>query len=721
MSATPDRLLLELAEAAGLLVTWRDAYGHTRHVEPDTLRSVLAALDVPCSSEALCRESLAGLRHEESSPRPPALIVVKSGAPMIVPRAGSPHYRLHLENGKTIMGTARAINGANVAIPGVATPGYHHLEMGALRSVIAVVPPSCPSAGELSGRSRPWVVGAQIYSLRRRHERNATSAGGAYGDCVPGWEIGGDFTAVGRLARNAAEQGAAGLAISPVHAMFSADPSRYSPYSPSSRLFLNAMYADPAALFDGELIRPLLQSPGVVHTNADGCMDWPALQRVRLAQLRKLYDIFCSAGPAHLAADFDHFRRQGAEALAAHACYEALHAHHAAELGAGHGWRDWKADYQNPDNPAVQHFAREHESEVGFHAFLQWLAARGMADTHAAARAAGMPFGLIADMAVGTDPRGSHAWSRQAQIMSGVSVGAPPDIFQPDGQNWGLTAFSPRALRQLGYEGFIGTLRAVLAHAGGVRVDHVLGLARMWLVPEGAGARDGVYLRYPREDLMDLLVLEAWRHQAVVVGENLGTVPEDFSAALDKRGILGMSVLWFQQEQEQEQEQDGEPVFMRPDAWPPLSMSMVSTHDLPTLRGWWLGRDIQWRERLGQFDPDASRDQRSQRESQKQALWAALQQAGEAAAEAPMPADPPVEAVLAYVARTPAALFSLALEDLAGEEEQPNLPSSSGPERGQEGPPNWSRILARTVDELFTEGEAPELLERVRRAREKPA
>lgn len=702
-----DSLLRQLAETAGLLTVWRNAQGREQHVQADTLRSVLAALEIPCASEAQCRDSLEALNHEAGPAQAPALLVVRSGAPVIVRRAGSPHYRLQLEDGSCIMGTARDIDGGHVAISGIRRPGYHRLEMGRVRCTIAVVPQRCPSVSELAGSERSWVLAAQVYSLRRE----APAAQGR-STALPGWEVGGDFSAVGRLATAAAAQGAAGLALSPVHAMFAADASRYSPYSPSSRLFLNVLYADPAAVFDADMLT-LLQPHAGPALESHGCLDWPAIQAQRLAQLRRLYEHFLATQPQAQMRDFSAFCQQGGEALMSHARYEALHAHHAGQLGPGHGWQDWPADYRDPQSAAVRRYAQEHEREVWFHAFLQWLAARGLTQAHGNAAAAGMRIGLIADMAVGTDPRGSHAWSRQAQIMSGVSVGAPPDIFQPGGQDWGLTAFSPRALRQRGYDAFIETLRASLAHAGGLRVDHMQGLARMWLVPSGAGPPDGVYLSYPREELLDLLTLEAWRHQAVVVGENLGTVPEDFNSAMEKRGMLGMSVLWFEQ-------QPGEPpAFRSREEWPVRTMAMVSTHDLPTLQGWWQGRDIAWREQLGQLAPEEVDEQRLQRDVLRQALWAALQDAGLLALDAPLTPQAPAMEMLTFLAGTPAALFSVALEDLLGLEEQPNLPSS-GTTQAADGHPNWRRVLEPVVEDLLAGGDVPRLLRAIRLARGEP-
>lgn len=706
--------LVQLAEAAGLQVRWQDAHGKPRTVGPDTLRAVLQALDIPCATDMQCRDSLEALRRE-SEPRRAAtpsrgrrdLSIVRVGASVVLQRHGSPHYRLRLEDGTSILGTARDLGNGFVAIPGIQKPGYHLLDMGGVQCTLAVVPARCPPVPALLARGgsvegtaralRPWVLSAQVYGLNRGFEASEAETG--RGLVLPGWEVGGDFSLVGHLAVEAARQGASGLAISPVHAMFASRPEHYSPYSPSSRLMLNVMYADPAAIFPSELLGPCLETGERMTLDQRGCVDWPAIQAVRLNQMRSLFEKFETDPTESLQQDFESFRRDGGDAVFHHAAYETLHGRFSATLGPGHGWRDWPAEFYDPNGEAVRRFVSEHDKEFRFHVFLQWLATRSLGKAHEMAMEH-LPLGLIADMAVGTDPGGSHAWSRQDQIMTAMSVGAPPDLFQPRGQNWGLTAFSPHALQQNGYEGFIETLRAALNYAGGIRVDHVMGLARMWLVPDGADAREGVYLSYPREELLDLLTLESWRYGAVVVGENLGTVPGDFNDALRQRGMLGMSVLWFEQEHAQP------PAFKAPEAWPEDTMAMASTHDLPTLRGWWAGRDIAWRVRQGEYDEAEAAAQRERRDAEKHALWRALQNSGLVRSDMSIPHDTPAAHILSFLARTRSMLLSVALEDLLGHEDQANLPGASeaGPEDRH---PNWLRAYGPPVGQLL-QGSIPQ-------------
>src|SRR5216684_3663967 len=280
----------------------------------------------------------------------------------------------------------------------------------------------------------------------------------------------------------------------------------------------------------------------------------------KFAVLRCLFDDFANrdlAAGSVLAADFERFVREGGEALREHALFDALHDERPGN------WTEWPAGWRQPRDAAA----------VRYHLFLQWLTARSFAAAQTAARAAGMRIGLIGDLAIGMDRSGSHAWARQSDLLLGLAIGAPPDAFNPRGQDWGLTGFSPRALVAQGFGPFLATLRAALSHAGGVRIDHVMGLMRLWLIPRGVPATEGAYLAYPLEDLLRLLALESHRHGAVVIGEDLGTVPPGFRARLRRAGIAGMDVMWFERTRL---------TYRKPTRWRRDAVAMTTTHDLPT-------------------------------------------------------------------------------------------------------------------------------------------
>jgi 4-alpha-glucanotransferase len=719
----PDPALIELSEAAGLTPVWEDVYGATHHVRESTLRQMLEALELPCGSPASMAESLARLKSEQAQAGP--LTIVDVDEAPVLSHSADLGYELILEDGSRLSGKASQQEPGRVRIAPVEQPGYHTVVFGSREIRLAVCPKRCPSVADLSGRRgvRAWGIAAQVYSLRGIHARQIGAS--ASSPVAPAWAAGGDFGLVGRLAAEAARAGASAMAVSPLHAMFSAAPQRYSPYSPSSRLFLNTAYIEPGQVLGAAAVRRVMGSVENAERDGQGGapqrVDWVRIVPARLKLLRRLFEDFQAQGPSSAMQHFGDFRLAGGEALESHARYEALHAHYLPQLGPESGWRDWPSALQDPGGSAVRAFSREHEHEVAFHVFLQWLAHEGVYAAQRTACDAGMPIGLIADLAIGTDPRGSHAWSRQEDMLSEVSVGAPPDLYQAQGQNWGLTAFSPRALRQGGFSAFIETLRAALAYAGGVRIDHILGLARMWVIGEGDAAADGVYLRYPLEDLLRLVALEAWRHHAIVVGENLGTVPPGFNEELERKGIMGTDVLWFERKVKADEGETPEvaaraAAFKLPAEWPAAAMATSTTHDLPTINGWWQGRDLQWRGRLGQYREGELAEHMREREADKAALWAALQSAGQAPPSSDGPPDaPPRKAVLAYVAATPCPLAIIPLEDLLGLEEQPNFPGGGG---ALEAHPNWTQMLPLAVDEIFQEKDVKDSIVAVGSARE---
>ena len=726
-----DSPLSELAELAGLVEHWQDVHGQEHQVPSSTLRFLLDMMDLPCGSPSQIKESRRRLECE-SPGGDDQMILVDAAAPAIFRYCGPLGYTLTLENGEQHRGTATQIAPDMASIAPIAVAGYHKLAIGDNQLSLAVAPQCCPSMSDLTGKARPriWGISAQLYSLRRSfRKRESETANGTEPKMTPSiladLRGAGDYSALAQLTRKAAAQGANAVAISPVHAMFSADPGRYSPYAPSNRLLLNAAYIDPAIVFGADVVGSavaILTSSQPQAGATTEMIDWPRVMRARMQLLRYLFERFIARGSQSLARAFQAFRQKGGEPLESHSRYEALHAHYLPALGAAHGWQEWPAELHDPDGRAARAYAREHDKEVAFHAFLQWLADEGMGFAQKSARQAGMAIGLITDLAVGTDARGSHAWSRQGDILDHVSIGAAPDLYQPKGQNWGLTAFSPRALRENAYVPFIETVRAALAHAGGLRVDHILGFARMWLVPQGAAASEGVYLRYPLEDMLRLLVLEAWRHKALIVGENLGTVPRGFNQRLYKKGIFGTSVLWFEREAAAADKQDAAGVdaaeaFNLPKNWSPHAMATSTTHDLPTVAGWWSGSDLRWRSQLGQVTEPELIGLNQERGRDKTALWRALSEAGcvTAAALAP-PLNAPREAILSFVASAPTPLVVIPLEDLLGLAEQPNLPGTDGPTPPFH--PNWLRRLPGSVENLFEDPDVRACAAAIARARE---
>ncbi len=663
MSGTDEAELTALAEEAGIAPRWRDVRGQTQQVAPETLRHVLQAMGLPAASAGDIADAREALRRWGQ--RLPPLLTAPCGADGVaIPGAQVGHrFRLELEDGSHREGRLERGWSGEARLPALDLPGYHRLLLDGGHTTIAAAPARCFSLDDAGATqhqgARPWGLAVQIPSLRR-----------------PGDGGLGDFGSVAQFARSAARHGAAALAISPAHALFSADPSKFSPYAPSTRLFRNVLLADPA--------QALGEGAAGLQTDRSALIDWPQAAEARLAQLRRLFD---------QAADhpgFVDFRRDAGPALEDHARFEALHANLLAQDPALWHWRQWPQALRTPQSPGVAAFARDNPREVAFHAFCQWLADASAAAAQRAAREAGMPVGLIADLAVGTEDGGSHAWSRQDELLSDLSVGAPPDIFSPLGQDWGLTAFSPQEMRAGGFHAFIELLQANFRHAGGLRIDHAMGLERLWVVPRGAGAADGAYLHYPVADLLRLLALESHRHRAIVIGEDLGTLPEGFHERMQGAGILGMRVLWF------EQEQDGR--FRPPSAWSRDAVAMTTTHDLPTVVGWWQGRDIDWRDRLSLFPAaDTAKAEQARRQQDQVALWQAMLESGATDGDPPGEATAIAATAAAHIGRAASALAILPAEDALALPEQPNLPGTT------EGHPNWQRRLPGDAATLLDE------------------
>lgn len=679
--------LVGLAQAVGLSETWTDANGEPRAVPPDVLRRVLTAMGLACDTPAQLAESRKAIeeRHRTAGAE---FVTADLGKPMRL-TAGSLQpgpAHLVLEDGKAHDLELRPGARGGVLLPAIDVPGYHRLETAKAKTTVAVAPLRAYGIRDVVPDRKSWGIGVQIYSLWGN-------------DAV------GDFGALARFAEACARWGADTLAISPVHALFAADPSRYSPYAPSSRDFLNVLYASPEAALGDRFVAAVLGSTPSPKKGEDPLIDWAEVSGRRLAAFARLYDAFRVGAPESVQADFQCYCGTRGSALQRHAVFEALHGHFRSR-GVQGDWQAWPAEFQNPDSDSVSGFTAAHRREVEFHQFLQWLAERSLAEAQSRARAAGMQLGLVADLAIGLHSGGSHAWSRRHELLVDLSVGAPPDQLNRQGQNWGLTAISPEALAFEKFAPFLATLRASLRHAGGIRVDHILGLNRLWLIPEGAAPTEGAYLHYPFRDLMRLLILESHRHRAIVIGEDLGTVPRGFQCQLSEVGVMGMDVLWFARRK------NG--AFIPPRQWSPDRVGLTTTHDLPSVAGWWRGRDIDWAERCGTLGGSEQVAQaRAARRSDRRRLWAACRRQGTAGGPQPSTENPApvVDAVVGLVAESANDLVIIQAEDIFGLEEQPNVPGTVDRH------PNWRRRLPEDGEVLLARPDSAARLDLLRRKR----
>jgi 4-alpha-glucanotransferase len=542
---------------------------------------------------------------------------------------------------------------------------------------------------------RVWGISCQLYGLKS--SRN--------------WGIG-DFGDLRQLAELAAAAGADFVGVNPLHALFLADPSRYSPYSPSSRRFLNPLYISIEAL-DADVATEKNRLEALRNATL---VDYAGVTRAKLVALEQIHEQFLDVG-GKKKKEFETFRRERGEPLKSFALYETLSEHLVAE-GYHAGWHSWPEPYRTIDRTEVRRFARKNRSRIDFHKWLQWVAETQLREAQDRAKAAGMRIGLYLDLAVGIAPDGADTWAERSTAIAGARLGCPPDMFNDAGQDWGLAPLSPISLAEQDFEPWKLVLDELMRSAGMIRIDHAMGLTRLFVIPAGAGAQDGAYLEYPFADMLRVLTEVSQARRTVVIGEDLGTVPVGFREVMRDADIQGYRVFYF------EREQNG--CFREPSAYSQRALACLSTHDLPTLAGWWAGVDIEERVRLGWFSSEKADELDAARGADRLLLLAALRHAGviPAAMEPvlagakPCPAELPLEicvAAHAMLARTASRLVAVQLEDLAGGKDQANLPGTVDEY------PNWRRKLPLDLAQLADTGLFRTVVEAVSRERPQPS
>lgn len=643
MVALTISLLHDLAEAAGVARQWRDVSGREQDVADETLAAILRALGHETSNDRQIKNSLKEIAADQQ--RLPRMLVSEVGLATPISTQAT---RADITGDD---GVSRRVEIDGKMLAPIAEPGYYDLTLDGQTLKLAVAPQQCPLP-DPRGR-RMWGTAIQIPALRGSQPR----AFGGFGELADAVRVLG-------------QAGCDALAINPVHAMFPGVGEDYSPYSPSSRIFLNAAMGDPA----------LLGLSPLPNAESGALIDWQAALPQRLVDLRTCFARLDQGQRARIALAS---QAEGPE-LQMHATFDALDCHFRSR--GAMDWRAWPARYRRPNGDAVAQFASQHAEEIEFHLFTQWLAREGLAAAQHCAIQAGMSIGLIADLAVGVYPGGSDSWTMPDAILKGLTIGAPPDPLGPLGQNWSITGFSPAGLRESGYAPLIAMLRAALRSAGGLRIDHAFGLARLWIIPEGAESTEGAYLTYPFLDLMRLVTLEAHRASALIIAEDLGTAPPGFTQAVTERQMLGMRVLWF--------ERAADHGFIGAQDYPQNCVAMTGTHDTPTVAGWWTGRDLDWADQLGRLTDGIDRTEADKiRDWDRGLLWSTIGPIH----PRPSPGDhlPVVTAAVAHIAKSPAILAVAPIEDILGEPEQPNLPGTISEH------PNWRRRLPAPMQELL--------------------
>lgn len=584
-------------------------------------------------------------------------------------------------------------------------PGYHEFEAkiaggAAGHCLLIVSPPKCFEPPALAAGRRLWGVAVQLYTLRSNSN----------------WGIG-DFGDLEMLIRWMAPCGAGFIGVNPLHALAPADPARSSPYSASSRHFLNILYISVPAVPEFEdctAARTRVADPEFAHRlvslRAQQLVDYRGVADSKIEILALLYQSFRDK---HLATrtqrgrDYLDFVARRGLPLQMHARFDALDRHFRAALGSASGWMSWPQEYRDVNGSAVARFALEHREEVEFFAYLQWLAHEQLVRAQALTRELGMPIGLYGDYAVGANPSGSETWMDHSSYCLGAEIGAPPDPLALKGQGWGIPPADPAALQAQRLQGFIQLIRDNMRYYGALRLDHVMSLYRLWWVPAGCPATAGAYVHYPLRELLTVLSLESARSSCLVVGEDLGVVPDAMRQAMPEFGLYHYKVLLFQKISGR---------FRRPDEYERQALAAATTHDLPTLHAYWEARDIELRHRLNLYpSAEIESDVVRQRDHDREMLLIALREQRINPAHPSAPLEPYTDdlghALHLYLARSSAALVALQIDDLLGMTDPVNVPGTFAEY------PNWQRKVTASIEDMAARSDLKARLAEINRAR----
>ncbi len=705
-----DNSLIErMARLRGIGDAYHDYRGELRYFSVQTKTDLLRAMGCAVDDEAALAQELSVLevsRWRLTLPPIAAAHGSRIGLDVNVPAkdfGSSLVWTVNLEDGSRRDGhvstaDCREVWRGDVAgswitrrrleVPVDLPPGYHELEVklggSTSRCSLVISPPQCFEPAVIVEGKRLWGIAVQLYTVRSRVN----------------WGIG-DFGDLKQLVRWLAPRGAGFIGLNPLHALAPADPQRSSPYSASSRHFLNVLYISvpdvpeyancpqaSARVNEPEFAKRLdaLRSADLV--------DYVGVASAKFEILQLLFQDFTER---HLrvdsarAQDFRAFVAAGGALLQSHARFDALDHYFRSTLATPSGWLSWPEEYRDVNGPAARHFADSHVPQVEFQLYLQWLAHDQLAGAQALARELGMPIGLYGDYAVGSNPSGSETWVDQHSYRMGAEIGAPPDPLALRGQGWGIPPQDPFIMETQKLLGFVRLIRNNMRYYGALRLDHVMSLFRLWWVAAGKSPMDGAYVHYPLHHLLTVLTLESARAACLVVGEDLGVVPDEMRVAMPEYGLYHYKVLLF--------EKDHSGRFRRPDEFVRRALGTVTTHDMPTLRSYWEGLDIQLRQRLNLYPTaDIQNEVIQERERDKVNLLNALREQGLQPHHPAAPSDPftpeLARSLHVYLARSPTVLVALQIEDLLGMVDPVNVP---GTDREY---PNWQRKISMNVEDI---------------------
>ena len=726
---TEHTLLAELAERAGIAADYHDIAGNLHRTSDDSRRAILTAMGFAVDSAASLTQAL---QEWEEAPwqRPcdPVRILRdgETGAPLSCYLTLDEGQEESVEMEWQIHNEANAVAQEGQAGPGLSAAevrflkgqrhvrieipapqglslGYYNLtvqakglvggSVGSMRVIVA--PRQCYAPPSLEAHQRLWGLALQLYSLSSN--RN--------------WGCG-DFTDLGRIVEWAGKElGAGVIGLNPLHALRNTAPYHISPYAPYNRLYLNELYIDLERLpelYSSEKAQQLFHAPEfqakLQALRVSRKVDYDAIAAAKRAMLDLTYRKFLAEAYSGEEPNlqpktarawlFERFIQAEGSPLEVYATFQTLEEERWLIQSKSATWHDWPKQFQTPGQP-VREYAKRHSKRVRFFQYVQWVASGQLNEIQRAAEHLAMPIGLYHDVALGADRNGAEAWIYQSILALGADCGAPPDAFAPEGQNWGLPPINPHALRASGYELMIQLLRNNFRSGGAIRLDHVMAFFRLFWIPRGRPASEGTYVRYPFEDLLAIVALESTRSKTLVIGEDLGTVPDWIREQLAQARVLSYRVFYF--------EHGADGAMKPPGDYPVRSLAVATTHDLPTLAGFWSGEDLRVRSGLGAFPDDAARHRAwEERQRDKVGILSALKRENllptdvtEDLATVPAMTTELCQAIHLYLARTPSCIVLANFEDGLGELSQTNLPGTV------DSHPNWTRKYAVRVDEMF--------------------
>lgn len=720
-----DELINELSELCGILPEYWDIFGKKHIIPVETKKAVLRAMEVKIDSIEEIKDEINKRKYSPwNKILEPVYIFSENNQPVLI----TIHFPLveGKEDGLSIMWSIidenntkneYLIEGENITISeiqfidrvryvkvnlseGISRDiGYYdiyvelrHAEKifpeGAniiqKKSRLIISPDTCYIHPELQNR-RAWGLSVNLYSIRS--SRN--------------WGIG-DFTDLMNIIKWLADLKGDFVGINPIHAIPNTKPFGISPYSPISRLYKNFIYIDIEKL--PEMIE--IRNQNVIDLeNVNKALDeWRKeefidYERIALLKEKILKIAFEVFYEKHYkkktirGKDFRKYISEEGSALEYFSIYMTL----ASKYGGIKNWKEWPEQYHDIKSKGIESFKKRNKKDILFHKYIQWIIDRQQKEVAEEAKKRGMKLGIYQDLAIGAVNSGSDAWTYQKVVATDVEVGAPPDDFSPDGQNWGFPPLLPEKLKESGYELFIQTIRKNMKYCGALRIDHALGLFRLFWIPKGLSPKNGVYISYPSEDLLRIIALESIRNKTMVIAEDLGTIGENVRESLRRYNMLSYRLFYFERNYP-------DPTFLPPEKYPEMALCAVTTHDLPTICGYWLGRDLEVKKQLGQYKDEKILQKRyEERERDKKLIISALKSEGilpnnfSGLDDVPEMTTELSLAIYKYLALTPCKLVLVYLDDILGTIDQQNMPGTVNSY------PNWVQKVPLTLEKIIVD------------------